>query len=148
MIDRVFADTNVLIYPLDPRDPTKRNRAAAILRVCTERASLVTSIQTLNECYRILVERRRIMPNAAAQDFIREIMWSCIAPLDLNTLAKAWDIYDKRNYGWWDCVMLASAIQASSAVFVTEDLSHGDEIDGMHVLSPFSSELESILFPT
>ena len=70
------------------------------------------------------------MPNAAARDFISGAHPGVALRRSIsNTLAKAWDIYDKRNYGWWDCVMLASAIQASSAVFVTEDLNDGDEIE-------------------
>jgi predicted nucleic acid-binding protein len=140
MIDRLFADTNILIYPLDPNEPEKRARAAAILRVCTEHASLVTSLQTLNECYRVLVERRRIIPTADARDYISGLAWSCTAPLDLETMLKAWEISDSRSYGWWDCVMLASAIQASSTVFLTEDLDDGDLINGMRILNPFSSE--------
>jgi predicted nucleic acid-binding protein len=141
MTDLLFADSNILIYAMDPSEPEKRDRAAKLLAACSSQGSLVTSPQTLNECYRVLTERRRLVSSDVARDFIRTFEWTCRAPLDWNTIVKAWQVADHRSYGWWDCLHLASAIRARCAIFISEDLHSGDEIEGMVVVNPFTTDL-------
>jgi len=141
MTDRLFADTNVLIYAMDPSAPAKRAKAVALLSACAARGSLVTSPQTLNECYRVLIDRRRLVGVAAAREFLLAFSWTCTAPLDWQTIVKACEIADSHRYGWWDCLMLASAVRAGCRVFFSEDLQSGVDIEGMTIVDPFVDEL-------
>jgi predicted nucleic acid-binding protein len=145
MTDLLFVDTNVLIYSLDPSDPEKRNKAIAFLAAGTQRRALVTSIQTLNECYRVLIERRHLLPVQTSRGFVSALAPTCTAPLDQRTTALAWQIEDQTNYSWWDCVMLASAVQANCRAFVTEDLDDGRTIEGMLIMDPFRNDIGAIL---
>jgi predicted nucleic acid-binding protein len=141
MTDLLFADTNILIYAMDRGDLEKHAKANSLLAACAARDVLVTSPQTLNECYRVLTERRRLVPIEQARAFIIALAPTCHAPLDWQTTTKAWEIADRRPYHWWDCLMLAAAARASCAVFVTEDLQEGDEIDQMIIVNPFTTDL-------
>jgi len=145
MTDLLFADTNLLIYAMDPSQPEKRARAGDILVAASEGGRLVTSPQTLNECYRVLTEKRRLVPLAEARAYIATFADSCRAPLDWGTILRAWKIADARPYHWWDCLMLAAAVRASCAAFLTEDLDAGDEIDGMIIVDPFATDLTPFL---
>jgi predicted nucleic acid-binding protein len=103
----------------------------------------VTSPQTLNECYRVLTEKLQMVPVEEARRFIRALAWSCHAPLDWQTIVKAWEIADARPYHWWDCLLLAAAARVPCAVFVTEDLRDGDQIDDMILVNPFTTDLSA-----
>jgi predicted nucleic acid-binding protein len=145
MTDLLFADTNLLVYAMDPTEPIKRARAGEVLLACVDRGNLLTSPQTLNECYRVLAERRQLVPPQEARAYIATFASTCRAPLDWETIVRAWQISDERPYGWWDCLMLAAALRASCTAFLTEDLESGDDIGGMIVVNPFTTDLSAYL---
>jgi predicted nucleic acid-binding protein len=62
----------------------------------------------------------------------------CYEPLDAKTTECAFAVEDETGYGWWDSLMLASAILAECRLFVSEDLQHGREIQGTRIASPFT----------
>ena len=82
MTDLLFADTNILVYAMDPSDPGKRARAKAFLTSAAAKGVLVTSPQTITECYRVLAERRRLLDHHTARRFLATFEWTCTAPLD------------------------------------------------------------------
>jgi predicted nucleic acid-binding protein len=138
MTGRVFVDTNILIYALDPAEPAKRQASTDLLKTAISNRSLTLSPQSLNETYRVLVQRRRLMPIDAARSYIRTLAPWAIAPLDAKTTERAFAVEDETGYGWWDCLMLASALQAECRMFVSEDLQDGREVAGMRIASPFA----------
>jgi predicted nucleic acid-binding protein len=144
MTGPLFVDTNILIYSLDPSEPEKRRRAAKLIQSSFAEGRLLTSPQTLHECYRVLTERRRLIPQVDARTFIRALFSTCTAPLDSTSTEAAWKIQDDTKFHWWDCVMLASALAAGSAVFVSEDLSDGVKIGGMRIVNPFMNDVETL----
>ena len=146
MTDLLFVDTNLLIYSLDPGEPEKRANAAALIKAGMQRQALVTSPQTLSESYRILTQRRRIMPIERAREYLSALAPTCTAPLDHATIVLAWEIEDRTNYSWWDSLMLDSALRAGCRWFATEDLADGHEIAGMRIVNPFRSGIE-VFFP-
>jgi predicted nucleic acid-binding protein len=139
MTGRVFVDTNVLIYALDPADPRKRLLSADLLRTTISNRTLTLSPQSLNETYRVLVQRPRLMPVQAARDYIRMLAPWAIAPLDSKTTERAFAVEDATGYSWWDCLMLAAALQADCRVFVTEALQAGRVVAGMRLVDPFAA---------
>ena len=139
MTGRVFVDTNILIYALDPADPAKRQASAGLLRQTIANRSLTLSPQSLNETYRVLVQRRQLMPVDAARAYLRTLVPWAIAPLDAKTTEHAFAVEDETGYGWWDCLMLASALQAGCRLFVSEDLQDGREVAGMRIANPFTA---------
>jgi predicted nucleic acid-binding protein len=134
---RVFVDTNILIYSLDPSQPDHRATAAALIRQLRAQGRLTTSPQTLNECYRVLTDRRKLMPREEARAFVQACMPTCIAVSDMTTTLKAWEIQQDEGFAWWDCLMMASAIFAGCKAFLTEDAQSGRQIDGMVLIDPF-----------
>lgn len=141
MTGPLFVDTNILIYSLDPSEPAKRAEAARIIRSGAASGNLVTSPQTLNECYRVLAEKRRLVSQADARKFLMALIFTCTAPMNAATTEAAWRIQDKTRFHWWDCLMIASALGAGSALFVSEDMKDGTEIDGMRIVNPFVNDI-------
>ena len=132
-----FVDTNVLVYTVDPEEPEKRALAADLLeRVMASRA-LILSPQSLNECYRIVTDRRRILSREHARRFIGALSSFCVAPSGYEVTKQAWRIQDATKFVWWDCTLLGSALLAGAKYFLTEDLQHERQLEGMTILNPF-----------
>lgn len=134
----VFVDTHVLLYGVDDRDQTKRDRARAWIAACWLRRCGRLSTQVLNEFY---VQARRRFPSAvSAGDARAEVRryqhwqpWT----IDQPTVESAWAIESRFGLQHWDALIVAAAQQQGCAALLTEDLPHGQLIDGVTILNPF-----------
>jgi predicted nucleic acid-binding protein len=131
-----FADTNLIVYVADPGEPIKRPLVRDFLALIIRRHTLVLSPQSLNECYRVVTEKRDLMPRSEARRFVDAWRPYCTAPYDLEVTQEAWRVQDRHGFSWWDCMLLASAVRARCEVFLSEDLQHEMKIFGMTVLDP------------
>ncbi len=132
-----FADTNLIVYTIDPHEPKKRQRAKDFLNEIINHHTLVLSPQSLNECYRVVTERRALMPRNEARLFLFALSEFCTARYDFEVIQKAWQIQDRHKFGWWDCALLASASLARCDFFLSEDMQHEQTVAGLTILNPF-----------
>lgn len=102
--------------------------------------TLVLSLQSLNEWYRVVVEKRRLLSRVDARDVVAKFEPFCTAPLDYSVLQHAWLIQDETNYTIWDCLLLASASLSGCEYFFSEDLQHERRILNLQILNPFALE--------
>jgi len=137
-----FADTNLIVYTIDPQEPEKRQHAKDFLTRIINRHTLVLSPQSLNECYRVVTEKRDLMPRSEARLFVYALSDFCTAPYDFKITQTAWQIQDRHGYGWWDCMLLASASSAGCDVFLSEDMNHEQRVEGLIILNPFKLETD------
>jgi predicted nucleic acid-binding protein len=131
-----FADTNLIVYVTDPREPIKRSRVRDFLARIIRHHTLVLSPQSLNECYRAVTERRDLMSRNDARRFVGAWRPYCTAPYNFEVTQQAWRVQDRHGFSWCDCMLLASAIVARCEIFLSEDLQHNMKIFGMTVLNP------------
>jgi predicted nucleic acid-binding protein len=141
-----FVDTNLLIYAIDPDDLEKRQRVKDFLKRIINRHTLVLSPQSLNELYRVVAEKRDLVPRDEARRLV--FAWSpfCTAPYDFDVTQQAWRIQDRHRYGWWDCMLLASALLAGCDLFLSEDMQHEHSVGALTIVSPFKLQPSSPLF--
>jgi predicted nucleic acid-binding protein len=97
----------------------------------------VLSQQSLNELYRVITDRLRLMPRPDARRFLQGFMPFATAPLDRDTMIAAWRLQDEEGFGWWDSLLLASAGQAGCSHFASEDLQSGRKIGSLVIANPF-----------
>jgi predicted nucleic acid-binding protein len=135
-----FADTNLIVYTIDPQQPEKRRHAKDFLNEIVNRHTLVLSPQSLNECYRVVTGKPGLMPRNEARLFIYALSDFCTASYDFEVTRKAWQIQDRHGFGWWDCMLLASASFARCDVFLSEDMQHEQRVEGLVILNPFKLE--------
>ncbi len=141
----VFVDATVLLYAVDDQDLAKRDQARRWLAACWERRCGRLSHQVLNEFY---LQARQKFPSAvSAGDARAEVRryqnWRPWAS-DHPTVEAAWAIEARYPLGFWDALIVASAQQQGCDSLLTDALPHGQQIDGVHILNPFTVGPETL----
>jgi len=112
-----FVDTSVIVHTVDRSEPEKRQIATSLLRRTIKNRTLVLSPQSLNECYRVVTDRRQFMSREDARELVSDLSGSCTAPLDFAVTCLAWHFQDQTGFSFWDCLLLASASVAGCGIF-------------------------------
>jgi predicted nucleic acid-binding protein len=146
MTARVFVDTNVLVYQLDQREPDKQVQARGWLDYLWGTQTGRTSFQVLQEFYATVT--RKLEPGLepeAARKIVRALWaWRPVS-IDERIFMAAWSIQDRFRLSWWDALIVAAARSAECPYLLTEDLQHGQDLDGVRVVSPFKISPEEWL---
>ena len=133
----IFVDTNILIYALDPRDAAKQHVAQTWLTRCWQERSGRVSAQVLNEFYVNLFRLKGEVFKVRARAEIRHLMaWNPCA-IDAAMLETAWGIADDTSVSHWDALIIAAAVHQNCEILLSEDLQHGQVIEGVEVVNPF-----------
>lgn len=133
-VSRTFFDTNVILYAFDHRDPAKQARAASLL---TELAgSIVISGQVLGEFYWIAT-RKLGLAYDEARAAIAWLSRLIVIPIDTDMVLAAIELGHSASIAYWDALIVGAAASAGCRRVLTEDLNHGQIIDGVRVENPF-----------
>ena len=131
-----FVDTNVLVYLFDADAPGKQARARELLR--HERDRIAVSVQVLGEFY-VTVTRKLaepLAPDAAAQA-VEELCRFQVQAVRPELVRSAVRRSQSSRLSYWDALIVETALDAGADVLFTEDLQHGQEIDGLRIVNPF-----------
>ena len=133
-----FVDTNILIYAFDISTGEKYQKALTLVQNLWENENGCISIQVLQEFY---VNATKTAPNALdplkAATAIRDLCsWKVHRPATEDVLA-AITIQQKYQISFWDALIIRSAQETNCETLWSEDLSHGQNYDGVRVVNPF-----------
>ena len=139
-MSRAFFDTNVLVYLFDNRDPEKKIRAQQIFAEESERGRAVLSTQVLQEFYWAMTRKLASpLPEEIAEERVRDLcelpLVRIDAPMTLAAIARS----RSQGFSLWDALIVEAALSAGANRLLTEDLQHGQEIQGLRVENPFLS---------
>lgn len=146
-VGEVFFDANVLLYVHDRSETEKVGIASRWLSELSLYAASRTNLQVLNEVANVLHRKRKDLTNEAIFDIIDDFMFLGSDPLTWNEVAAARQLRTTTRYSWWDCLLLASALELGCSHFLSEDLQDGHQIGGLTVINPFLHAPETILGP-
>jgi predicted nucleic acid-binding protein len=132
----VFVDTNVLLYAADTADEEKHRAASAWrLELWKSRRGRV-SYQVLQEFY-VQAVRKSPQSADAAEAEVRDLFeWDPVV-VDASVIEAAWRLQKRFSLSFWDALIVGAAQAAGCPHLLTEDLSHGQDLDGVRVVSPF-----------
>jgi len=126
--DKAFVDTNVLVYLYSGNtdESDKRRRAYEAI----EQYNCQISTQVLNEFSNICIKKLKITKNKI-RNLINQICSYCdLAYIDEETIDKALEIHEKYGCSYYDCLMLASALERNCIYLLSEDMTDGQVIEG------------------
>jgi predicted nucleic acid-binding protein len=134
MSGKVFFDTNILIYAATSSDDRSVRAQAALANGGS------ISVQVLNEFAQ--TARRKLNRSwseiRSTLSAFRVLCAECL-PITDHTHDAALQIAQQYEYGLYDSLILASAIEAKCETLLSEDMQHGQVIDGrLTIRNPFA----------
>jgi predicted nucleic acid-binding protein len=125
MSARVFLDTNILLYIYSESEPIK----SAICQTAINNNNCYTSTQALNELSNVCL-RKWNMNRSNIENAIDEISSACqVTHITENTIKKALFLHEKYKYSYYDCLMLAAAIESNCEMIFSEDMQNGQIVE-------------------
>ena len=131
-----FIDTNIWIYahlrtPNEPRHPL----ALALVKRLN---NAIVSPQVIAEYYNVMLKNRK--DDVWIQTNIKAILgYTKLQALDANVIQRALWIRQRYGFSYWDCQIVAAALEAGCVTLYSEDMQSGQVIDGfLTVLNPFN----------
>ena len=135
MASLTFVDTNVLAYAYDGDSPAKREIAR---RVLNDLGGAVISTQVLLELYAVLT-RKLGLPQETAYQAVDALMDLEVVPTDARLVSDGLRLSVDSNISHWDALIVVAAVRAGCDTLLTEDLSHGQVIEGIRIVNPFAA---------
>jgi predicted nucleic acid-binding protein len=134
MNDKVFIDTNVFMYLFSSTEADKRIISINLLKNYT----CVTSTQALNEFANASIKKYKL-PGEVVKEAVKNIARQCrVSQISEETIYSAIDINKRYGYSFYDCLMLASAIENECKVIYTEDMRNLHIINSnLSIINPY-----------
>jgi predicted nucleic acid-binding protein len=134
MSGKVFLDTNILIYAATSSD----DRSVCAQAALANGGSI--SVQVLNEFAQTARRKlNRSWPEIRSTLSAFRILCAECLPITEHTHDSALQIAQRYEYGLYDSLILASAIEAKCKTLLSEDMQHGQVIDGrLTIRNPFA----------
>jgi len=134
--ERLFLDTNVLVYA-DDLDAGDKNRVARDLLgdAITTRTG-VLSTQVLQE-YFVVATRKLGVEAVHARRKVELLATMDVVQVDLAAILGAIDLRRLHTLSFWDALIVRCAAVAGCTRVVSEDLQHGRTIEGVRIENPF-----------
>jgi len=138
MSDRLFLDTNILVYAYDSSEPEKQAKAQTLLIQGIERENTVISAQVLGEFF-VVVTRRIQMPLSVeqAEQVIDLLSILPAVEVDLKLVRRAISIHKESQISYWDSLIVSAAERAGCTKILSENLNAGQAYHDVRVENPF-----------
>ena len=132
MKDRIFVDTNILVYALLDESPKQRAALDLLQSGC------VISTQVLNE-FTNVARKKAKLEWQEIQDLSNAIQSLAeTVPLDVAIHNRALTIAQTYGFSFYDSLIVAAAQKSGCNFLFTEDMQHGQKIETLMIRNPFA----------
>lgn len=139
MSDRIFVDTNILVYAHDADAGKKHAAAAKAVADLWESRDGIISTQVLQELYVALTRKvASPVPRNLARRLIKNYLTWELVVNDGAILLHASEIEENHRLSFWDALIVAAAYAKNSTVILTEDMNHGQIVEGIRIHNPLT----------
>lgn len=126
----VFFDSNILLYLVSTG--TKPARSRALLGT-----GGIVSVQVLNE-FAAVTRGKFAMSWQDIHEMLAIIHAACrVESLSLRTHTRGLAIARRFGFAVYDSMIVAAALEAGCVTLFTEDMQHGQRIEGLTIRNPF-----------
>ena len=133
-----FIDSNVFVYLFAHSEPEKQAAARRLINDGLHTGATI-SYQVVQETLNVITRK---LPTPVTTEDAHDFLVRVLAPLwrVMPTEAlyhRALDVQARYGYGFYDSLIIASALIGGCKRLYSEDLQQGQEIDGLTVHNPF-----------
>ena len=135
--EKVFFDTNILVYFVDGNDTRKQNIAQDLVKKAVQNGNGIISTQSLQEFFNVIT-KKCLCSKSDAKTLVGMFSEQFpVAQVSVPQIQGAIDICIKHGLSFWDSLILSSANDSGCTVVYSEDMNSGETIDSTRVLNPF-----------
>lgn len=136
MQDKIFLDTNIIIYAFSEDEIEKQSVALSLLE--RQDDNVLISKQVINELSNILLKKFKLSSNQVEDAILELDTIVNIADFDLSTQIKALHIKDKYNLQFYDSLIIATALENRCTILYSEDMHHNFFVENrLKIVNPF-----------
>jgi predicted nucleic acid-binding protein len=141
----IAIDTNILIYSVSTDEPTLRHFDAIEVMKRIAPAGAIVPLQVIGEFLNVC-RRKKIVSTPVAVRRVNEFMhvFDCPATSD-SDLLRAFELAAHYQLQYFDALIISVAARAGATILLSEDMQDGLDIDGLHIVNPFSGANEPLL---
>ncbi|MGH9613677.1 MAG: PIN domain-containing protein [Bryobacteraceae bacterium] len=141
MSDKVFVDTNILVYAHDRAAGAKHERARALVEKLWKAEGAVISTQVLQElCVSVGRKSERPLTVEETQCLIEDYTaWDVIVNT-AESIVEALAIESRYNISFWDALIIQAAGSSGAAILYSENLADGQRYGSVRVVNPLRDE--------
>ncbi len=140
MSDKFFLDTNIFVYSVDNLEPVKKVKSQALIAQAIYTGNAIISWQVIQEFLNVSSKKNitPIKPYDTKNYLLKILNPLCQVYPDLNVYQHALKIVNSTNYGFYDALILASALKGGCTILLSEDFQDGQKIEGLTITNPFN----------
>jgi len=132
-----FFDTNVLVYLVDGSEPEKQRIARGLVEEHLAEGDGMISVQVLREFYWVAGRLDRPLSEERARRAADGFAEFASVSEDADMVLRAVRRHQEMSLSFWDALIVEAALKAGADRLFTEDMQHGQVIEGMRVENPF-----------
>ena len=134
-----FLDSNVFVYLFEPADARRKGIAERLVSRAHHEGTAIVSFQVVQETLNVLT--RKLKPAMSREDAGLALR-NVLAPLwrvqpSAALYARALDVQECYKFSFYDALIVAAALEAGCPRLLSEDLQHGQRIEGTTIKNPF-----------
>jgi len=135
-VPRSFIDTSILVYSEDGAVPFKQARSLDLIKQHLPQRSGVVSLQVLQEYFVTVTKKLKLDPGLARRK-VEIFAKFLVAQPSVDDILAAIDLHRLHGFSYWDAMILRMAKQCGCRVLLSEDMQHGQQVDGVKIVNPF-----------
>jgi predicted nucleic acid-binding protein len=135
MADRIFFDTNLLVYAHSDIEMPKQYLVAQMIQSQPE---IFISTQVVQEFINVFLSKLKV-DIETVQLLCNELEHNFqIFTNNYTTIQRALDVKKRYGFSLWDALIIAAALDSGCTILLSEDLQHLQNIDGLIIKNPFA----------
>jgi len=135
-VDKVFLDTNIVVYANDKRDEYKQDKALELITGLMKASRGTISTQVLQE-YAYVALCKLHQNHEVILRQLRLLESFEVVRQSPEMIRRAVEIMKSYKIGFWDSCIISNAEYADCTVIYSEDLNTGQYYSGIRIENPF-----------
>ncbi len=138
MAEKIFVDTNILVYAHDLHAGKKQAQAKKRITDLWENRLGVLSLQVLQEFYVTLTQKiKSPITIKEAKDLVEQYSYWEVVSLQTKDLLEAIHQQQKYRFSFWDSLIIQAALMGECSSLLSEDFQHNQKVGPLTIINPF-----------
>jgi len=134
-----FLDTNIIAYTFDKTAPEKQTVSQQLVEKALSNEGVI-SYQVIQEFINLALRKfSPPMTERQAKRYLQTVLLQICDyyPADIF-FERSLDVRERWQFGWYDSLIIAAALELGCDVLYSEDLQHEQKIETLTIINPFA----------